>query len=487
VKAVLAIIVITAIALRLWAASQPALFAPDETGQYLEQAHRLLFGYGAVPWEYRYGMRNWILPLLLTGPMAAGEAIAPGSLLYLILPKAVGAMASLSILWAAYDIGKRISQAHAFVAIAVVAVWFESIFFAGRPLSEPLSIAAILPAFALLLRAEAGQRQLIAAGFLIGAGILLRFQFGVAAGVFVLATCWQSPRVRLLPVVMGGVIAMVVGAVVDMAMGMTPFGWLATNIYQNIIINRSADYGLSGPWAYFGELDAWWGWGRFAILACLIPAYRANKILVWVAMVNIAVHMAIGHKEYRFILLSTTILMIVAAIGSVEIAKWLSVRFRWPMWSIIVLPIALWGGLSMHLALREPMVDRWTGFSGSLLAIRDAGKVAGACGVGIDAPLLWYEGAYTWLHRDVPIVMLERSEMTGAKAAFNLAIGPDTMLSSLGGDYAPIICRRAISELNSPLYSAPAMQVCLYQRKSGCDIRGHENRMVNAWLRARDQ
>jgi hypothetical protein len=35
---------------------------PDEIFQYLEQAHRLVFGYGIVPWEYDYGVRSWIVP-----------------------------------------------------------------------------------------------------------------------------------------------------------------------------------------------------------------------------------------------------------------------------------------------------------------------------------------------------------------------------------------------------------------------------------------
>ena len=62
---------------------------PDETIQYLEQAHRIVFGYGVVPWEFRYFIRSWLIPLLLVPPMALGEAINPGGTLYLILPRAM--------------------------------------------------------------------------------------------------------------------------------------------------------------------------------------------------------------------------------------------------------------------------------------------------------------------------------------------------------------------------------------------------------------
>src|SRR5689334_338901 len=44
---------------------------PDEVFQYLEQAHRLVYGYGFVPWEYRFGARNWLLPGTLAGLLEA--------------------------------------------------------------------------------------------------------------------------------------------------------------------------------------------------------------------------------------------------------------------------------------------------------------------------------------------------------------------------------------------------------------------------------
>ncbi len=36
------------------------IYHPDEVFQVLEQAHRLVFGYGIVPWEYRFGTRSWM-------------------------------------------------------------------------------------------------------------------------------------------------------------------------------------------------------------------------------------------------------------------------------------------------------------------------------------------------------------------------------------------------------------------------------------------
>src|SRR5262245_28034345 len=38
---------------------------PDEIHQSLEQAHRLAFGYGVVPWEFQLGARSWVFPGVL--------------------------------------------------------------------------------------------------------------------------------------------------------------------------------------------------------------------------------------------------------------------------------------------------------------------------------------------------------------------------------------------------------------------------------------
>ena len=58
-----------AVALRvLWFNSYSA-HHPDELIQYLEQAHRIVFGYGVVPWEFREFIRSWLIPLMLVPPM----------------------------------------------------------------------------------------------------------------------------------------------------------------------------------------------------------------------------------------------------------------------------------------------------------------------------------------------------------------------------------------------------------------------------------
>src|SRR2546423_190182 len=73
-------------ALRLWlAVHDDGLYWPDEIYQSLEPAHRLVFGYGMVAWEFIEGARNWALPALVaavikvTGGAAGDPAIYLGA------------------------------------------------------------------------------------------------------------------------------------------------------------------------------------------------------------------------------------------------------------------------------------------------------------------------------------------------------------------------------------------------------------------------
>jgi GPI mannosyltransferase 3 len=371
------IITLVALALRVAAVLPDSLHHPDEIGQYIEQAHRIVFGYGTITWEYRLGMRNWLLPLFFTLPMSLGHWLSPASELYLLLPRLTAALASLAILWAAYRIGKAQSQRHAMIALVVAAFWFEFVMFAAHTLSEPLATAAILAAVALLYDQSAGKKVLALAGFLLGIGILLRFQYGLPSAIIALGLSSGSWKARFAPVVVGGLIAVAFGALLDLAMGMMPYSWILTNIYQNVVLNRSASYGVSPVGEYLTALGVYWGVAAAVILPLVLIGYKQHRVLIWAAIANLALHSAIGHKEYRFIFLSTAIFVIVAALASVDVLKWLSARR-----SISVTPArmatlgAIWIGLSVAQAQSPAMKPRHWGSGQDVLAARRAFETA---------------------------------------------------------------------------------------------------------------
>ena len=56
----------------------PSINWGDEIFQTVEPAHRLVFGYGLVPWEFQLGMRFWLLPGTIAGLMEIARIIEIG-------------------------------------------------------------------------------------------------------------------------------------------------------------------------------------------------------------------------------------------------------------------------------------------------------------------------------------------------------------------------------------------------------------------------
>jgi GPI mannosyltransferase 3 len=488
-------ILIVAAALRIFAALPESMHHADEVGQYTEQAFRLVFGYGAVPWEYRYGMRSWLLPILLSGPMSLGQMIAPETKLYLLLPKLCVSIASLSVPVSAYFLGKRLSCTHALVAMAVSAIWFELIFFGTHILSEPLAVAAILPAIALLSNPQASVPRLVFAGALLAIATLFRFHYVVPIFILVIGYCWRAPKARLSPVVMGGLAIAAVSAAVDIAMGSIPFSWFFFNIYQNIIVNRSAGYGVSPPSAYLVEMNLWWGIGALPIVLAIVAGYKQHRLLIWAAIINLGLHSAIGHKEYRFIFLSLTIFVIVAACGSVNIIDWL--RTRMPKKIGLAVPalvLMMWGGLSATQANTPTMATRWIDFGASQRMMRALGKDGSVCGLGIDDRLFWEFGAYSALKRNIPIYpVVAKGPVSSISQlpdkgvrGFNMVVGNQALRSRLPQTYVMKNCELLVSGRQSADNAQEEVRICEFRRAGGCDGRGMKQFQVNEILRANE-
>src|SRR5262249_33993933 len=114
---------------------------PDELFQYLEQGHRLAFGYGYIPWEYRFGVRSWILPgfiSVLLGICKALHLTDPNT--YDLFIKVSFCLISVSVVYFAYIIGRRLaSETAGRLSATFVACWYELIYFGHKAVPEALS------------------------------------------------------------------------------------------------------------------------------------------------------------------------------------------------------------------------------------------------------------------------------------------------------------------------------------------------------------
>jgi len=77
----------------------PSLVHPDEVFQTQEPAHRLAYGYGVISWEWRQGVRSWVLPAFLACLMRATDWMGTGSTGYLSAITIVLSLLSLTTIW----------------------------------------------------------------------------------------------------------------------------------------------------------------------------------------------------------------------------------------------------------------------------------------------------------------------------------------------------------------------------------------------------
>lgn len=363
---------------------------PDEFSQYLEQAHRILVGYGYVPWEYRDFIRSWLMPLLLAGPMALGEALNTGGTLYLILPRVLVAAAGLIPVAAAWRIGSRYSLQHAIIAMTAIAVWTESVMFSVQTLTENLSVAAFLAGVALF-ELQGSTRRLAIVGALMALAGEFRFQFGPAIVGWSLIAARRERRVWLALAV--GVLPVIVaGAGLDLATGHAPYSWIVNNYSLNIAAGRMKDIGGVSPWTFLQTLPQAWGMAVLLIPFLAAFAWRREPALIAAALVNLAVHQLVGHKEERYLLLTTQSLLIVAALGSVDLLseRMFGRRLAKPKaFSATATVMALWICVSATLAASPYYrLNFRYDESGTLLARTEAQR-GDVCGLAVTGEVHW--------------------------------------------------------------------------------------------------
>ena len=457
---------------------------PDEALQYVEQAHRLVFGYGVVPWEFRYDIRSWLIPLLVAGPMQLGAWIDPHGAGYLIVPRVIIAMINFSPVIAAWYLGARVSRQHAIVAMAVTALWVESVYFSVQLLSESMAVACFLPAAAMLRTGALGPRMrtIVLAGMLLAFAGLLRFPCVPAIGVFAALTAgrdrrmWQGLLIGAIPVIVGG-------GVIDLAMGQLPYQWILNNYRMNIDSGWMARFGGMGPWVYLAEMGRHLPVVSALIATASLFAGRRFRPLLIAAWVNILIHQMIGHKEWRFLWLSIQILLILAAIGAVNLTR-ISLfgrRLRRPRgWVTTGVLLVLFGGASMAIAAGPYFRHEWRRDGGpSRLAAR-AVRDPGVCGLAVNREQNTDFG-YGFVHRPIPLILLAKVALPSLSQPGATAEGFNAMLINDGlGAPTGFVSRRDCA-------GAGKNRVCLYTRPGGCRTNATSRRFEYQTVLVRSQ
>lgn len=296
----------------LCAAALGGRLHPDEIHQYLEPAHRMVWGYGARSHEWFRGMRNVVGPSLVAAPMWACRALGVDDpRAHLALVHAMLAALSLVAVACAYDIARASRDDRAArVAALTLALWIPWDNLAFRTLGETLSTLTTL----LALRAVTARSAYVTAGLWLGAGFALRYP----AGLFVAGVCAHLAATRawrpLARVLAGFAVPVLALGALDAHTWGAPWHSLRAYADFNLVQGRAAlEYGTRPAWFYLACAMAFAPWPL--LLGVAPPRLRDGGVVVTVAAVYLAAMSALAHKEPRFFLTVVPLLVIALAVA----------------------------------------------------------------------------------------------------------------------------------------------------------------------------
>ncbi len=462
--ALLVLLLILGLAARTWIAIFfPGFDHPDENYQATEQAHRLLFGYGVVPWEFRIGARSWLLPGLVAGLLDPLAHIWQKPDEYLrALAVALGVL-SLSSVWAAYEIGRRFGRAHALAAGLAVAVWVELAYYGVRPLSEGLATNFLLVAIALVGVEGVSRRRIFLGGAALGAAFVFRFHLAPALAIVAIAAARLEWRGRWLPMAIGAAIPLAILAVVDTLTWGYPFASIVTNFEVNVFAGRADLYGTMQLNWYLPMMIIRWGFAILLIAPLIIVGAAKKPILLVAAAVLILTHSLITHKEYRFIVPAIACLIVLAGLGLAECVAALDRRLKSPVFKRFALPGAL-----VLFALASLAVAGSTEGQARLTAGRNWRDAFAAlsmdpslCGIGLVSNDWTTMPGYAALHRPVPIYFWDSLKHAGLQGAADVLVEERT---GAGVSPDPAFSEATCFQSTGGAWSG----VCVYRRPGTC-------------------
>lgn len=279
-----------------------AIRHPDEIFQTIEQAHRLVFGYGIEPWEFKEGIRWLGTPALLALPMMVAKLLGVGSTFYIPVIRLTLAVYSLMPFPAFYKLVRRkFSGALALLACLVPLLWPENLDFVGSTLSDAL-VAPLLAwtvIETLSLAANSRLRAAALASCLVLA-FCIRFEVAPALALLGIVALWRlrwAGRFWLL----GGIVASAaLVAVLDLSLGQVPFREFYLNILRNMGDGVAAGYGTKPVQAYLDWIGQHWGSALLLAAVLAVCDLKRTWLYLLVATAVLGPLLLIGHKEYRF-------------------------------------------------------------------------------------------------------------------------------------------------------------------------------------------
>lgn len=426
-RLILTVTLIAGGAIRVWLAlNDDGVYWPDEVYQSLEPAHWLVFGYGLIPWEFVDGMRNWAFPGFVAALLKICQVAGiDDPRIYITVVKVVFGAISLACAAGTYMLARSYAagRTEAAAGAALCALLAPLVYFAPRAMSESASALPVILGFALALSPAAGRARTVAGAALVGVSVLFRLQAGVFAVALVVILLARRKTGRALESLATlAAFALLFGWLDHLTWADVPGtrfdGWFHsafTYLQFNLIEGNAANWGTS-PWHYY--FTTLWSAAPLAMLltvGLVIVSWRSATGLLVTTVIFVALHVAVPHKELRFIVPALPLLCALVAIGLTALP---SDRMRTALVAAVLVAASLSGARFHTLTYADVGMypDRATESAYDdpgpvnrlLLVARDR---PGLCGVRVDAVHVAWSGGHTYLHRQVPIFNADKAPL----------------------------------------------------------------------------
>jgi phosphatidylinositol glycan class B len=415
-RGLLALALAVGAALRVWQAlADDGLYWPDEIYQSLEPAHRLVFGYGLVAWEFIAGARNWALPALVAGLMGLARGLGldspPG---YLGFVKATFALLGTATAWGSYRLARAYgaTELAAATGAALLCLASFALYFAPRAMSENACALPVVLGLALALRPNASRRALVAGACLLGLAVLLRLQAGVFC-VGLVAVLAARRQWRQAGLVLG--VLTVWAGLFGLLDRLTWGQWFhSALVYLDFNVRQQGgnQWGTA-PFSYYGRVLFNGMTGVSVLVAALgVLALRRAPSLALLGLAFFVLHALQPHKELRFLVPVFPLFTALAGVGlGVLLEEFQSPRLRGAL-TVAVVAVGLGSAVGSR-SLTFGDVGQYEDIKPQASAYDDSGPInrlltlAGqredTCGLKLEHVHIAWTGGYSYFHREVPL------------------------------------------------------------------------------------
>jgi phosphatidylinositol glycan class B len=385
---------------------------PDENFQILEQAHRLVFGYGIIPWEFRFNVRSWLIPGFIAGWLYSFKILGLDSPnIYIPAIRIILGLFSIIIVVSAYYIGRHLSSARAgILACLFCAIWYEIVYFSIRPFNEVFAATFILASLALLYESRT-PRGWIISGLLSGLAAAVRIHYlPIVALLAVIAVFTISRRGRLF--YMGTLLlTILIAGVFDKI----TLGGFYSSYINYLTIGKIFNVAESSPAADVGaylsilgrsSLDITW-----VVFFIALVFWKKTKHLLLIVIVAVATHMFLPIKEHlvsiRFVYVIIPTVMIIAGVILAEMERLCPNKTAEKAFRLLAVFLVSVVSLAGALGLLEAREGTYGGSifarDPSLRAYRFLYSQEKIHAI-FDTYRFWFlSGGYYYLHRNVPL------------------------------------------------------------------------------------